>query len=221
MKETILYHGIPIVGRMPLFTAGNRQAIRDDRKGQTRRLMIEQPSCDLDGAYFDAYDGGPQWNWWLPDGRMRNGHDIIHCPYGKVGDVRCMCEPLVRGLDGMTYYGDVVDTRPLCITQAISLITGKPIPWRWKREYLASLHMPTEAARTVRRTTGIRVEKLQEISEEDAIAEGIDMTPHGTGFPLPPITQFSLLWDSINAKHSCSWDVPQMVWMYAFEKLEV
>ena len=43
MKEKILYHGIPIVGRMPLFNAEMRQAVRDDRKGQTRRPMDPQP----------------------------------------------------------------------------------------------------------------------------------------------------------------------------------
>lgn len=44
-----------------------------------------QPSCDIPGAYFDAYNGGPQWNWW--DGnKVCNGHDIITCPFGKKGD---------------------------------------------------------------------------------------------------------------------------------------
>jgi hypothetical protein len=231
MKEQILYHGIPIVGRMPLFTFGNRQAVRDDRKGQTRRVMKEQPSCNLEGAYFDAYDGGPQWNWWLPDGRMCNGHDVIRCPYGIPGDVRCMCEPLKRGRDGLApgglaYYRD---DREL----VISLITGKPIPWRWKRDYLASIHMPTEAARTICRITDIRVEKLQEISDEDAETEGIQWCRNEFGvyqWKIPGDKDgwfdyandaFGYLWDSINKAKGYGWDVPQWVFVNTFEKLEV
>jgi len=221
MREPVLYHGIPIVGRMPLFQAHGRQAIRDNLKTQTRRVMSKQPSCNLEGAYFDAYNGGPQWNWWLPDGRMCNDHDILHCPLGKIGDMRCMCEPLARGGDGMAYYRD--DVAPYHVIPAISLITGEHIPWRWERDYLASIHMPTEAARTVRRTTDIRVERLQEISEEDAVAEGTAYYMAAGGKQAEEMSmraQFGILWDSINAKRGYGWDVPQTVWVDTFGKLE-
>jgi len=221
MREPVLYHGIPIVGRMPLFQAHGRQAIRDNLKTQTRRVMSKQPSCNLEGAYFDAYNGGPQWNWWLPDGRVCNGHDIIHCPYGKISDIRCMCEPLRRGATtGIAYYRD----DGLKATPVISLITGKPLMWRWKRDYLASIHMPTEAARTICKVTDIRVEKLQEISEEDAIAEGTVYyiaTGGRQAEEMSMYAQFGMLWDSINAKRGYSWSMPQVVWVNAFEKLEV
>jgi len=226
MKELVLYRGIPIVGRMPLFQADMRQAIRDNLKTQTRRVMSKQPSCNIEGAYFDAYNGGPQWNWWLPDGRMCNDRDILRCPYGKVDDVRCMCEPLIKSSNGLAYYRDVKGSeRPTGPEHpVISLITGKPLVWRWKRDYLNAIHMPTEAARTVRRTTDLRVERLQEISEEDAIAEGVAYYMAAGGKQAEEMSmyaQFGMLWDSINAKRGYSWSMPQVVWVNAFEKLEV
>jgi len=209
MKEKVLYHGIPIVGRMPLFTAEMRQAVRDDRKTQTRRMMDPQPRRPL-----VLRENGYTWDDLF-------GH-TWKCPHGKVGDVRCMCEPLAEGMDGMAYYRD--DIAPYLAVPAISLITGRPLKWRWKKPWLASIHMPTEAARTVCRITDIRVEKLQEISEEDINAEGVAMPmigPDYEGEPPDPWTVFSDLWNSINAKRGYGWDVPQMVWVDVFEKLEV
>jgi len=158
-KKPILYHGIPIVGRIPLFNAEMRQAVRDDRKGQTRWPMKSQPTLPLqfmgaNSAHTVAYFGKDK------DVSL---DDAAICPYGNVGDVRCMCEPLMRGATtGVAYYLD--DYRlHWPATAVISLITGKPIPWRWKRDTLTSIHMPTEAARTVCKVTDIRVERVQEI----------------------------------------------------------
>ena len=194
MKEKILYHGIPIVGRMPLFNAEMRQAVRDDRKGQTRRPIDPQPVLVSDA-----------WRWkniaWGVGGAQISDEFIVdHCPYGKPGDVRCMREPLICSTKGMAGYRD--DYQP-----AISLITGKPIPWRWKRNTLASMHMPTEAARTIRRVTGIRVERVQEITPLDAICEGYPFGLPSAGnsdvyTDRMVVAWFRNLWDSIYAKPS-------------------
>jgi len=216
MKDTIRYHGIPIVGRMPLFTADNRQAIRDDRKTQTRRVIDPQPKLPFqfigrNSEYIVAYFGEHEDGCILPD--------AIKCPYGKPGDVRCMTEPLVAGMDGMAYYRD--DVSPCLDVPVISLITGKHLKWRWKRNQLSPIHMPTEAARTVCRTTDIRVEKLQEISEEDALIEGVITGSSSMGHKFTAKELFTALWDSINAKRGYGWDVPQWVWVDAFKKMEV
>jgi len=218
MKETILYHGIPIVGRMPLFTVDNRQAIRDNLKTQTRRVIDPPPPL------FPGWWKGLHW---ASEGHFRMG-TIEHYPHGKVGDVRCVCEPLMRGAaTGVAYYRDDWKSHQIA-TPVVSLVTGKPIPWRWKREYLVSLYMPTEAARTVRVTTDIRVEKLQEISEEDAKAEGVLEDGWEDNIPGGPIRTghvarlaFESMWEQINHKRGYGWDVPQMVWVNSFKKLEV
>ena len=112
----------------------------------------------------------------------------------------------------------------------ISLITGKPLKWRWKKDYLFSIHMPTEAARTILRITDIRVEKLQKISEGDASKEGVARIEFGPWeieeTPVHPLTStykkaFQKTWDSIYTKRGFGWDVPQWVWVYEFEKLHV
>lgn len=225
MKEKILYHGIPIVGRMPLFTAENRQAIRDDRKRQTRRLNgLEEINEDPGTWQFTGFRNN-EAVFTIPGFATRR----IKLPW-VIGDVRCMCESLMRGATTeAAYYRDDWKLHQMA-TPVISIVTGKPIPWRWKREHLASIHMPTEAARTVCKITDIRVEQLQKISEEDAKAEGVrsimDMTDGMTHEGLPKFAElfwppFRDLWDSINAKRGYGWDVPQMVWVVGFKKLEV
>jgi hypothetical protein len=214
MSRETLYHGIPIAGRMPLFTANMRQAIRDNLKTQTRRLNGLDEINENPGAWeFMGFENG-EAKFTIPGFATRG----IKPPWA-VGDVRCMCESLVRGMDGMTYYRD--DVAPYHVVPVISLVTGNPIPWHWKRDYLASIHMPTEAARTIRKTTDIRVEKLQEIGPEDAIREGYP-------FNLPPAENWEVyvdwyrnVWDSLYAAKGYGWDVPQWVFVNAFEKLEV
>lgn len=47
----------------------------------------KMPPCNVPGAYFDAYNGGPEWCWWTSDNRQCNAHGVIRCPFGRVGDV--------------------------------------------------------------------------------------------------------------------------------------
>jgi len=229
MKEKILYHGIPIVGRMPLFTADNRQAIRDDRKTQTRRIMVPQPASDIAGFMNCGTNG---WNSYRINetGEVEYLNQYQRCRYGKPGDVRCMTEPLMR-IDDTACYRD--DYKGYFGIPVISLLTSKPLKWRWKRDHLSPIHMPTEAARAVCKIVDIRIERLQEISEEDAFAEGIE--PYNTyrdqcdsegefmySEPWQDVVgPFSALWDSINEKRGYGWNVPQLVWVIEFEKLEV
>lgn len=97
-----------------------------------------------------------------------------------------------------------------------------------------SIHMPKEAARIFLKVTNIRVERLQDISEEDAIAEGIERygpfgefkgDPHPSGGMMrfraysKAARAFQDLWDSINAKKH-PWDSNPWVWVYDFERIE-
>ena len=230
MKEQVLYHGIPIVGRMPLFRADMRQAVRDNRKTQTRRVIKPQP------AFANS-----AWHWknicWGVGGAQISDEFIVdHCPYGKPGGVRCMREPLTR-IKGVACYQD--DYAGYLGKPVISLITGKPLKWRWKKPWLASIHMPTEAARMVRQVTGVRVERLQEISEEGAVREGVDSeggwdVPQGEGYGSgfgfldyakdeftcdTAIGSFSSLWDSVNAKRGFGWDTNPWVWAIRFKRV--
>ena len=85
---------------------------------------------------------------------------------------------------------------------------------RWK----PSIHMPKWAARIWLEVTGVRVERVQDISEEDAIAEGI---PRGAvQYCGHAIRLFRDLWDSINAKRGYPWEVNPWVWVVEFKRTE-
>jgi hypothetical protein len=105
------------------------------------------------------------------------------------------------------------------------LFRGEPgHPWK------PSLHMPRWASRILLEITDIRVERLQDISEDDAIAEGIKRSPHGNGdqwldYPLgssaagwtDPRDSYKSLWESINGPDS--WDANPWVWVVCFKDI--
>jgi hypothetical protein len=129
-------------------------------KTMTRRAIKPQPVQPSDGSYFDAYNGGPQWNWWASDNRQHL-EQIINCPYGKTGDLLS-----VEGVNG-------------------------------------SLEI-----------TGVRVERLQDISEDDSMAEGIPFE----GDQPSPRDNFSALWESIIG--SGSWNANPWVWVIEFKRVD-
>lgn len=98
--------------------------------------------------------------------------------------------------------------------------------------------MPKEAARIFLRVTDVRVERLQEITEEDAIAEGCEgircacsnkecgggmvvcTDCMGTGWLEPPTREFMFLFDILNNKSDYDWNANPWVWVIAFERCE-
>lgn len=103
----------------------------------------------------------------------------------------------------------------------------------YRDRWLPSIHMPKWACRLFLRITDIRVERVQDISEDDAIAEGIDMESEfaslcinieGCSAHSNDLTQgsavmsvFQDLWDSINLKRGYGWDVNPWVWVVEYE----
>jgi hypothetical protein len=94
--------------------------------------------------------------------------------------------------------------------------------------------MPRWASRIDLELTAVRVERVQEISEEDARAEGVDYYVPGEGFvgPLGLETDpgfigqgsyrmgLEILWDEINGKRpGCSWEANPWVWCLSFRRL--
>jgi hypothetical protein len=80
-----------------------------------------------------------------------------------------------------------------------------------------SIHMPRWASRLTLEITRVRVERLQDITFADCIAEGI----HLIGREHPPNIvrrEFQLLWDSINAKRGLAWAANPWVWVIDFRR---
>lgn len=87
-------------------------------------------------------------------------------------------------------------------------------PMKWK----PSIHMPKEAARLFLKVTNVRCERLQDITVEDIIKEGLTstLTEHDACMDLKE--QWIELWQSINGKDS--WEQNPFVWVYEFERIK-
>ena len=104
-----------------------------------------------------------------------------------------------------------------------------PEDFKWR----PSIHMPREAARIFLKVTNIRVEKVQDITEDDVIAEGMNAgicqncgknsypEPCGCENPQPEyIGAFAYLWNIINKKRGYGWSKNPWVWVIEFERVE-
>jgi hypothetical protein len=105
-------------------------------------------------------------------------------------------------------------------------LNDKNIKWK------PSIFMPKEACRIKLKITDIKVERLQDISEQDAIHEGIEFKEWNNGFVLNkgfkiygcratydenPIVSYRSLWEQINGKDS--WNINHWVWVIQFERI--
>jgi hypothetical protein len=194
-----------------LFSTPMVQAILEGRKTMTRRVVNEKT---------------PLGNW---------EETVKHCRYGKPEDVLWVRETwkpkyVKGGLDGFR------------------LQYPQVYPWFYSADgesengygsWKPSIHMPKEACRIFLKVTDVRVERLHDISEEDALSEGVkrdEILHHirykdyysdakGYGHPeydfptVPTATEsFISLWMKINGEES--WGVNPWVWVVSFERIE-
>jgi hypothetical protein len=184
-----------------LFRGEMVRAILEARKTQTRRV-VKDIEC---GA-----DGHPYWPG------TKKGGAFLHpsqCPYGKPGDrlwVRETWKVMDPAEADVMFAADEMQRR--CLDSPDHWWRGKRPDARWR----PSIHMPRWACRLVLEVTDVRVERLQDVSEEDAKAEGAVpytpphgcVSPHqrvpGPGFDgarlgdQPHRLAFADLWESIH-----------------------
>lgn len=145
---------------------------------------------------------------------------IIACPYGVVGDrlwVRETCryeignDVLVRRREDLSSAIAPTDADREHICNKL-----KARAWsigRWQRA------MPRWASRITLEITEVRVQRLQEISEADAMSEGCKATHHGDGSSAADA--FAYRWNIINEKRGYSWESNPWVWAISFKSVEV
>jgi hypothetical protein len=208
-----------------LFSAPMVIAIREKRKTQTRRIVKLDRGhfvCDRTSRFITACemkDGvGP---WWHPHG----GHpgeplpqDRIEsaCPHGKPGDRLWVRE---------TWNSDWCDKTIYRADGGSAREAGYASEPRWR----PSIHMPRRASRITLEITDVRVERLRDISEEDAEDEGAqpyDPTAYFTSAQMGGRENlsdwefragFAELWNSINGINS--WDQNPWVWAITFKDI--
>lgn len=205
-----------------LFSGAMIRAKRAGLKTQTRRILKPQLPEAPEGYYFDAYNGGPLWCWWTPDNRVANSLPMWTCPYGKKGDLLWVRET----------WRTAASFDALSPTQvgAKAVEAGYRRPWApvkyeadgFERDYRegafgpwgkarVSIHMPTWGSRSTAEITDVRVQRLHDMSEGDAAAEGVDLwvaESLGNGCPVDRVVTeathgsqvqaFAHLWDTIN-----------------------
>lgn len=147
-----------------LFNTEMVRAILEDRKTVTRRVMKPQPrAIYYDGKVYD--DDG----LYVVAENQNGGVEQIELPY-RPGDILYVRET-------WAVWSPTYGTIPEIIYKADGYSQSHKMKWR------PSIHMPREAARIFLRVTDVRVERLQDITDDGAIQEGIQYTDFGTYLP--------------------------------------
>ncbi|MCV6826036.1 MULTISPECIES: hypothetical protein [Halocynthiibacter] len=208
-----------------LFSGEMVRALLDGRKTQTRRVLKPQIG-DLDQVgYFP--DGEPI----VMDSEGGHQSPISGVKYA-VGDRLWVREAWKVG----PAYDDL-PPRDLSGEECLKYMAdGAEQKWGWEHSQVygrnrPSMFMPRWASRLTLTVTDVRVQRLQDISESDAEAEGIEpysgidpcctgylnyQTQSEDGWWLPPVKSFRTLWDSLNAKRGYGWAENPWVVAYTF-----
>lgn len=188
-----------------LFSSAMVCAILEGNKTQTRRVLRDQNPIDLGASMHGAHLSRRAVH---DRGRLVGHRDaFVHCPYGVPGDRLWVRETFMRETEDGTPTGGL-----------IYRATNKPepdgaTPLRWT----PAIHMPRTACRLRLEVTTVRVERLQDITEDDAFAEGC--------FALGDCEctarrQYQLLWDDLNAARGFGWQVNPWVWVITFKRTQ-
>jgi hypothetical protein len=241
-----------------IFSAPMVRAILDGRKTQTRRIVKPSPGRQsewLTGELINSVphgeiiDGG--WQMHHPRaGTHYAGVDVgydsplgwVKCPYGKPGDRLWVRE--AWGYRGGSWFGaepeverirlayredgsEALFVRPVNSYNPSERRSTEQNNSYW-HSWRSSIHMPRFASRITLEITDVRVQRLQEISEDDAKAEGAewygvaDLKPNGDlreGDSVAYRAGFHDLWSSINGKEN--YQSNPWVWALTFRRLEV
>lgn len=222
-----------------LMTTDNAQKVFEGTKTQTRRI-VKLPSLLWDYPQMNGHGVAV-----FLDSARANPYDNaldVACPYGQLGDrlwIRepfCVGRPAIQsGCGIIPYYGKIKGAHDSLICKTVYRGEwGESDPPKWR----PSLHMNRRFSRTVVELTDVRVERLQDITEEDAIEEGVrclggvngtydrdDFSGCWTNYSSTetaaywnsPVDSFHSLWGSINGK--CSWAMNPWVWVLTMRRV--
>ncbi|WP_368627807.1 hypothetical protein [Klebsiella pneumoniae] len=215
-----------------IFNADMVRAILDGRKTQTRRIMKLQPKPSKSRP-GDFWFSSKKLESMVHVSDLAPGNSPIAdyhlfiqehcCPFGAVGDriwVReTWAEAGASAPDLKLYRANYPEHVPSIYEN---------VPPAEEIRWTPSIHMPRTASRILLEITGVRVERLNAISEEDARAEGIidggclncgEPEPCGCANPEPDATDaFAYLWQSIYGQEN--WNANPWVWVIEFKRIE-
>jgi hypothetical protein len=211
-----------------LFSGPMVRAILEGRKTQTRRVVKQ--GGRRDGVLGRRMHGDQKlWPYRLAEGRLAPSEEVP-CPYGMPGDrlwvretwycddFRVQAGPYLRPDD----WGSETQERMMYFRASHEApgggtytgFSGETMnnPWR------PAIHMPRWASRISLELTGVRVERLHDLTTGDANAEGFPYDgpqPEGAR-----IRWYRELWDSLNTKRGFGWERNPWVWVIEFRRVE-
>lgn len=203
-----------------LMSAPMVRALLAGTKTQTRRA-IKAPGIFVSSGTVDGHGVVS-----MHDNDIRE----VHCPYGQPGNRLWVRETFAivprtayrcsEGVQQTLRVDDPYEHDAAIYRQGWTRSKGG---FRWR----PSIHMPRWASRITLELTEVRVERLQAISDADALAEGIERLPDG-GYGLPggshyhftaPRISYWSLWDAINGQGST--EANPWVWALTFKRIQV
>lgn len=204
--------GMSMKERPILFSGEMVRAILEGRKTQTRRVIKPQPKGKTDREWIDYLMPKPfeiGMRLWLRETwRPWNDPDLyLDCVQYRA-DMGIIKPKISDENIGNKFHEECEET----ISDQVDGISS---PWH------PSIHMPKWASRITLEITNVRVERIQNISEDDAWKEGFP-DPEGTNREYQDRASywFKNLWDSINSKKGFGWDKNPWVWAIEFKRLE-
>jgi len=209
-----------------LFSAPMIQAILDGRKNMTRRVVKKiypekEPSRHFSpGPCPHGQPGDRLWvreAWRVGSWREDDGQIAVDYKAGPICRTKWLTVP------DPDKFNDLWEGS----TQEAEVAYGIKERYKWKPgespcRWRPSLFMPRWASRITLEITAVRVERVQDISEEDVEAEGLALQSWA-GEDLegwPKTAGFAQLWDSLNAKRGYGWEANPWVWVIAFKRVK-
>ena len=198
-----------------IFNGEMVRAILDGRKTQTRRIMTPQPAGDIARGVFP----NPDALGWISSLKHKYGGTTAHfCPFGQPGDriwVRETFRVHSRATDVATLVYKASE-RQSWTEQThrvpVSVCDKPAVIEKWT----PSIHMPRWASRITLEITAVRVERLNDINDRDARAEGVTPDPI-----FPPRYIFAELWRSVYGDENPKcWQKNPWVWVIEFRRIE-
>lgn len=159
----------------------------------------------------------------------------VPCPFGQPGDRLWVRETWMPGYYHEADHEDGPKVSVIHSADNAEATVAAPsyeLAEQWERQFSEdgdeappwrpSIHMPRWACRLVLEITAVRVERLQAISEADAIAEGLSQSDTGSWLPGPcdhPEWAFHQLWAQVYGEPA--WEANPWVWVIDFKRVEV
>lgn len=189
-----------------LFSGPMVRALLDGRKTQTRRIVKPQPRRDRPDSEYWIWESSQLDAGYCHTSRPAMERIMVtRSPYGVPGD-RLWVRETFKITEGAPRRAGEAPVEYIYRADQDYALDG----YRWK----PAIHMPRAACRLVLDVVYVRVERLQEISEDDAFDEGC--------FALGDASctaryQFECLWESLNARRA-PWSSNPWVWVIEFKK---